>query len=138
MSALFNTITENELVSQVLGRCGITRRKVFQYVSLFCVLIVIYSICFSMFLKVASASPTHAQLDALLPRLGKSALSGHCLSLYWLTPTRLGARAMPLQSVPVHGLLCMKAFRSTAKSARLGWRCRFSGLFCVLCWLMGL
>src|SRR4051812_13823548 len=52
MSALFNTITENELVSQVLGRCGITRRKVFQYVSLFCVLIVIYSICFSMFLKV--------------------------------------------------------------------------------------
>src|SRR3954464_9539643 len=76
MSAFFNTITENELVSQVLGRCGITRRKVFQYVSLFCVLIVIYSICFSMFLKVASASPTHAQLDALFAQIGKVCLVG--------------------------------------------------------------
>lgn len=59
-------------------------------------------------------------------RLPSFASSRHYRSLFWPTPTRTGARMMPLQSVWRHGSLFVSAFRSNAKYVRLDWLPSFS------------
>lgn len=74
MSTFFKAVTESEAVPELWGAIGIDRSKVFQYLGLFCVLVVIYSLCLSTFLKVVTASPDQAQLDALMGHIGKLCL----------------------------------------------------------------
>ena len=56
MNRLFEAVRESEVFER-LEELGITRRKVFQYVGLFCFQLVIYWIFLSMNLKLVAACP---------------------------------------------------------------------------------
>jgi len=72
--SVFKAVLESDTFSEFWGGFGIDRRKVCQYLGLFCLLAIIYSICLSMFLKVVTASPDRAQLEALMRQIGKLCL----------------------------------------------------------------
>jgi len=66
---LFQAAAESE-VSEVCAAFGITRRKVFQYLGLFCALVIIYSIYF----KLITVSPDGVEAGNLMGPLVKLCL----------------------------------------------------------------
>ncbi len=111
MNRLFEAITNDAVLSEPWAELGITRRKILQYLSLFWVLWVIYSICLSSYYKFLMAEPAagFGFGDVMKPLIGPCLIS---TSLRWPTPTRPGVPAMPLELFSVYGLRCILAFRS--------------------------
>jgi hypothetical protein len=57
MNRLFEAIANHDVLSERRAALGITGRKVYQYLGLFCFLLVIYSICIPGFVKFLAAEP---------------------------------------------------------------------------------
>jgi hypothetical protein len=77
MNRLFEAIANDEGLSERWAELGITRRRVHQYVGLFCFLVFIYSISLPSFVKFLAAEPPggYGLGDLMKP------LAGYCLVL---------------------------------------------------------
>ncbi len=77
MNRLFEAITNDAVLSEPWAELGITRRKILQYLSLFWVLWVIYSICLSSYYKFLMAEPAagFGFGDVMKPLIGPCLIS---------------------------------------------------------------
>jgi hypothetical protein len=71
MNQLLETVEESALLSGISEALGTTPRKLFEYLGLFCVLVVIYSICFSGYLKFVMKAPAVIEFSDLMKPLIK-------------------------------------------------------------------
>jgi hypothetical protein len=74
MNRFFEAVAENEIVSGLCEALGITWRKVFQYLGLFCFLVIIYSTCLSSYLKFVLGAPPEVTFGGLMRPLLKFCL----------------------------------------------------------------
>jgi hypothetical protein len=65
MNRLFQAVANSEALSEKWEELGITRRKIFQYLDLFCVLFVIYLLCISNYIKFVVAADSAYRLLGL-------------------------------------------------------------------------
>jgi hypothetical protein len=74
---LFEVFANDEGLSERWAELGITRRKVYQYLGVFCFLFVIYTICISSFVKFLAAEPARGFGfgELLQPLVGPSIVS---------------------------------------------------------------
>jgi hypothetical protein len=68
---MFESVTDNQVVSELLGALGIDRRKIFQCLGLFCFLVVIYSMCLPGYLTFVNAEHGEVTFSDLIGPLVK-------------------------------------------------------------------
>lgn len=78
MNRLFEAIANDEVLSARGAELGITWRKVSQYLSLFCFLLVIYWLCISHYVRFIGAEPPNGYGPGDLMK----SLVGTCLSAF--------------------------------------------------------
>jgi len=77
MNRLLEAIANDVVLSERWAELGITRRKIFQYLCLFWVLLVIYSICIPSYYKFLMAEPAagYGFGDVMKPLIGSCLVS---------------------------------------------------------------
>ena len=74
MNRLFEAVANDEALSAKWEELGLTRRKMIEYMGLFFVLLVIYSICLPSYLKFLDAAPARLGLGGFMSPLVKFCL----------------------------------------------------------------